>query len=239
MSELNHILIVEDEESIREPLASYLSDNDYRVKEAGNAEEARKLMSVYHFNLVILDIMMPGENGISLCRHIRETYNTPTIMLTAKTEEVDRIVGLEVGADDYVSKPFSPRELLARMHAVLRRVHEAPKVGIDSQNANYSFGDWVLKTAEQVLVDAEGINISLSTGEYNLLLAMVNRPNRVLSREQLLDLSQGRDAEHFDRSIDNMISRLRRKVELDPKKPKIIKTVWGGGYSFNSDVRQI
>jgi two-component system OmpR family response regulator len=239
MSESNQILIVEDEESIREPLAAYLSENGYRVREAGNAAEARKLMAVYHFNLIILDIMMPGEDGISLCRHIRETYNTPTIMLTAKTEEIDRIVGLEVGADDYVPKPFSPRELLARMHAVLRRSQEAPRVRSDAQNLNFSFGHWILNTAEQVLVDADGVNISLSTGEYNLLHAMVTRPNRVLSREQLLDLSQGRDAEHFDRSIDNMISRLRRKVEVDPKKPKVIKTVWGGGYSFNSDVREV
>ncbi len=239
MSESNHVLIVEDEESIREPLATYLSENSYRIREASDAAEARKLLAVYHFNLVILDIMMPGENGISLCRHVRETYNTPIIMLTAKSEEIDRIVGLEVGADDYVTKPFSPRELLARMHAVLRRAQEAPMVRSDAQNPNFSFGDWVLKTAEQVLVDTDGVNISLSTGEYNLLHAMVTRPHRVLSREQLLDLSQGRDADNFDRSIDNMISRLRRKVEADPKKPRVIKTVWGGGYSFNSDVREV
>ena len=234
-----HILIVEDEASIREPLVSYLSDNDLRIKESANAEEARKQLAAYTFDLIILDIMMPGEDGLSLCRYVRETSDTPIIMLTAKSEDIDRIIGLEVGADDYVSKPFNPRELLARIRAVLRRVRDAPLLKSVSGNPAYAFGDWVLKTGERLLVGVDGICVSLSTGEYDLLYAMVLRPHMVLSREQLLDLSRGRDADSFDRSVDNMISRLRRKIEADPKEPKLIKTIWGGGYSFAADVREI
>ena len=234
-----HILLVEDEKSIREPLSVYLADNGFRIKEAIDASAAREMMAAFQFHLVILDIMMPGEDGISLCRHIRETCNLPVIMLTAKSEDIDRIIGLEIGADDYVSKPFNPRELLARIRAVLRRTGEAPLVRSGAQNPAYAFGDWVLKTSERSLVGVDGVAVSLSSGEFDLLHAMVLRPHMVLSRDQLLDLSRGRDAESLDRSIDNMISRLRRKIEIDPKDPKIIKTIWGGGYSLIADVREL
>jgi len=234
-----NILIVEDEASIREPLAKYFENNHFRVKAAGSAAEARALLTAHAFDLVISDIMMPGEDGLSLCRHIRATSNLPVILLTARTEELDRILGLEVGADDYVLKPFSPRELLARVKAVVRRTNSLPPKQTSPETAAYSFGDWVLKTGERELVGADGLSVPLSSGEYTLLLTLVERPKLVLTRDQLLDLTQGREAGVFDRSIDNQISRLRRKIEEDPKAPKYIKTVWGGGYSFATEVRKL
>lgn len=233
------LLIVEDEASIREPLVSYFERNQFRVKDATSAAEARTLLAAHAFDLVISDIMMPGEDGLSLCRHIRSTSNTPVILLTAKSEELDRILGLEVGADDYVVKPFSPRELLARVKAVLRRANSLPARQSAPATTRYAFGDWVLKTGERELVGSDGVGVPLSSGEYTLLLALVERPKLVLTRDQLLDLTQGREASVFDRSIDNQISRLRRKIEADPKAPKYIKTVWGGGYTFAADVRRL
>lgn len=235
-----HILIVDDERDIRDPLAAYLSRNAMRVSRAEDAAAARQVLAAHAIDLVLLDIMMPGEDGLALTSFIRATTSTPVILLTARSEETDRIVGLEVGADDYVTKPFSPRELLARIKAVLRRtagnggapVHAPP-------GENYAFGPWVLKTGERELVGSDGVSVPLSTGEYNLLLALVTHPKRVLTRDQLLDLSQGREMAAFERSIDNHISRLRRKVEEDPRDPKLIKTVWGGGYTLAADVRQI
>lgn len=234
-----NILIVEDEASIREPLVKYFENNHFRVKAAANAAEARGLLTSHAFDLVISDIMMPGEDGLSLCRHIRATSNLPVILLTARTEELDRILGLEVGADDYVVKPFSPRELLARVKAVVRRTNSLPPKQTAPETAAYSFGDWVLKTGERELVGTDGLSVPLSSGEYTLLLTLVERPKMVLTRDQLLDLTQGRGAGVFDRSIDNQISRLRRKIEEDPKSPKYIKTVWGGGYSFATEVRKL
>ena len=233
------ILIVEDEASIREPLGKYFENNQFRVKAASNASEARALLNVHAFDLVISDIMMPGEDGLSLCRHIRSTSNLPVILLTARTEELDRILGLEVGADDYVVKPFSPRELLARVKAVVRRTNTLPPKQISPETPAYAFGDWVLKTGERELVGPDGLSVPLSSGEYTLLLVLVERPKLVLTRDQLLDLTQGREAGVFDRSIDNQISRLRRKIEEDPKTPRYIKTVWGGGYSFAVEVRKL
>lgn len=233
------ILIVEDEASIREPLVKYFENNQFRVKAASNAAEARALLNVHAFDLVISDIMMPGEDGLSLCRHIRSTSNLPVILLTARTEELDRILGLEVGADDYVVKPFSPRELLARVKAVVRRTNTLPPKQISPETPAYAFGDWVLKTGERELVGPDGLSVPLSSGEYALLLVLVERPKLVLTRDQLLDLTKGREAGVFDRSIDNQISRLRRKIEEDPKTPRYIKTVWGGGYSFAAEVRKL
>jgi DNA-binding response OmpR family regulator len=235
-----HILIVDDERDIRDPLASFLGKNGLRVTRADSAAAAREILSVHAIDLILLDIMMPGESGISLAGHIRATTRTPLILLTAKADEVDRIVGLEVGADDYVTKPFSPRELLARIRALLRRVND---VGIGTVHApdstGYGFGPWVLKTGERELIDAAGVSIALSTAEYNLLLAFVTHPKRVLTRDQLLDLTQGRELAAFERSIDNLISRVRRKIEADPGEPKLIKTVRGGGYTLATDVRRI
>ena len=224
MAELPHLLLVDDERSIREPLAQYLTKQGFRVTQVGDAEAARTRLGAYAIDLVVLDIMMPGEDGLSLCRHIRETSDIPVILLTARTEETDRIVGLEMGADDYVVKPFSPRELAARIKVVLRRLRGGGTRQHAPDASAYAFAGWVLKTGERTLVDREGVAVPLSTGEYNLLHALVTRPRQVLTRDQLLDLTQGREAAAFDRAIDNQVSRLRKKIEADPKSPQLIKT---------------
>ena len=237
-----HILLVDDERDIRDPLAAYLSRNGLRVSKAENAAAARQLLSAYAIDLVLLDIMMPGEDGLALTGYLRATGTVPVILLTAKAEETDRIVGLEIGADDYVTKPFSPRELLARIKAVLRRAGDGGGGGgrVHAPDTDtYAFGPWVLRSGERELVDRDGVAIPLSTGEYNLLHALVTRPRRVLSRDQLLDLTQGRELAAFERSIDNHISRLRKKIEEDPSDPKLIKTVWGGGYTLAAEVRKL
>jgi two-component system OmpR family response regulator len=233
-----HILLVDDERDIRDPLASYLGKNGLRVTKAEDAVAARQVLAAHAIDLVLLDIMMPGEDGLSLAGYLRATTDIPVILVTAKTEQTDRIVGLELGADDYVTKPFDPRELLARIKAVLRRARDPARVRAPDAEA-YAFGSWVLKTGERELVGADGVAVPLSTGEYNLLLAFVTHPKRVLTRDQLLDLSQGRELAAFERSIDNHISRLRKKIEEDSAQPKLIKTVWGGGYTLTADVRKI
>jgi two-component system OmpR family response regulator len=234
-----HILLVEDERSIREPLATYLQRNGFRITQAADAGLARERLHGYAIDLVILDVMMPGEDGLSLCRHIRETSDLPVILLTAMAEETDRIVGLEMGADDYVVKPFSPRELATRVTVVLRRLTAGGARQHAPESGSYAFAGWVLKTGERALVDREGVSVPLSTGEFNLMLAFATHPHQVLSRDQLLDLAYGREAHAFDRAIDNHISRLRRKIEADPKNPGLIKTVWGGGYTLASDVTRL
>jgi two-component system OmpR family response regulator len=234
-----HILLVDDERSIRDPLAQYLSRQGLRVSKAENGEAARALLAAYAIDLVLLDIMMPGEDGLALCGWVRATSDVPVILLTAKAEETERIVGLEIGADDYVVKPFSPRELLARIKVVLRRAGDRSARIRPPEADAYAFGRWVLRTGERELVDSEGVAVPLSTGEYNLLLALVTHARRVLSRDQLLDLAQGRELAPFERSVDNTISRLRRKVEADPKVPALIKTVWGGGYMLAADARRL
>lgn len=233
-----HILLVDDERDIRDPLAAYLGKNGLRVTRAENAAVARQILSAHAIDLVLLDIMMPGEDGLSLAGFIRATSKVPVILVTAKSEDTDRIVGLELGADDYVTKPFNPRELLARIKAVLRRASDGGPVHAPDAEG-YAFGSWVLKTGERELVGADGVARPLSTGEYNLLLAFVTHPKRVLSRDQLLDLSQGRELAAFERSIDNHISRLRKKIEADPAHPELIKTVWGGGYTLACEVRRL
>lgn len=238
-SDTPRILLIDDEPSIREPLSEYLEAQGFAVTDAANAAEARSVLRAQSVDLVVSDIMMPGEDGLSLCRHIRESSDTPVILLTARGEETDRIVGLEMGADDYVVKPFSPRELAARIKVVLRRLQaggirqHAPDAG------SFAFAGWVLKTGERALVDREGVSVPLSTGEYSLLHALVTRPRAVLTRDQLLDLTQGREAAAFDRAIDNQVSRLRKKIEPDPRNPAIIKTVWGGGYTLAAEVTRL
>ncbi len=225
-----HVLIVEDTRDIREPLGRYLREHGYRATTAQDSLAARKVMKGAAIDLIVLDIMMPGEDGLSLCRSIRETSQIPVILLTARGEEVDRIIGLEMGADDYISKPFSPRELIARISAVLRRTQALPPRQKPPEAARIKFGDWLLDTGQRELVGSDGMAIALSSGEFSLLQALLERPKIALSRNQLLDLTKGRDAELFDRSIDNHVSRLRKKIEPDPKNPRYIKTVWGGGY---------
>lgn len=233
-----HILVVDDHKDIRDLLARYLDKNGMRATTAADSAHARRVLKAAGIDLVVLDIMMPGEDGLALCRHLRETTEVPVILLTAMAEETDRVVGLEVGADDYLTKPFNPRELLARIKAVLRRAHSLPP-GRDAPGAGQvTFDRWRLDLDRRELVDNEGVVTPLSTGEYRLLAVLVEHTGRVLSRDQLLDLTQGRGAAAFDRSVDNQVSRLRRKIESDPRNPNLIKTVWGGGYSFTASVQR-
>ncbi len=238
MNDAPHILVVDDHTDIRELLARFLSKHGYRVSVARDAQEARGLLRDGAFSLIVLDVMMPGEDGLSLCRHLRETKDVPIILLTAMAEETDRIVGLEMGADDYLVKPFNPRELLARIRAVLRRSNALPPGQVQSDGQRYTFGGWVLDSSTRDLVNGDGNPVALSTGEFNMLVAFLERPNIVLNRDQLLDLTRGRAARLFDRSVDNQISRLRRKIEEDPRKPKLIQTVWGGGYKLACQVER-
>ncbi len=233
---LPHILVVDDARDIREPLARYLRENCYRATASDGAAAARRALKTAGIDLVILDIMMPGEDGLSLCRYIRESSGIPVIMLTARGEELDRIVGLEIGADDYLGKPFNPRELLARISAVLRRTNTLPPRVRGPAVERYRFGDWTFNASQREITGQDGVAVPLSSGEFKLLMALLERPKIALSREQLLDLTKGHDSDVFDRSIDNQVSRLRRKIEHDPKNPRHIKTVWGGGYMLTTDV---
>lgn len=233
-----HLLLVDDEASIRDPLSKYLERQGFRVTDAADAATARSTLLSYDIDLVLLDIMMPGEDGLSLCRHISATDGPPVILLTAKSEETDRIIGLEIGADDYVVKPFSPRELVARVKVVLRRVSSGtPKP--ERMGESYHFAGWTLNTAEQSLHDPEGVLVPLSSGEHRMLEVLVARAGQVLTRDQLLDLTRGREGGPFDRAIDNQVSRLRRKIEVDAKDPQHIKTIWGGGYRFSTEVKRV
>ncbi len=226
-----HILIVDDNREIRELLAKYLAKNGMRTTVAANAADARKALRDKGVDLVVLDIMMPGEDGLSLCRHIRESVDKPVIFLSAMAEETDRIVGLEIGADDYLTKPFNPRELLARIKAVSRRANSLPQGEAALEDATkLQFDRWLFDPEKREVSEIGGGAVSLSTGEFRLLAVLLNHPGMVMSRDRLLDLTRGRDAAPFDRSMDNQVSRLRKKLERDPKNPEIIKTVWGGGY---------
>jgi two-component system OmpR family response regulator len=230
-----HVLVVDDHRDIRDLLSQFLSQYGLRVTTAAGGGEMKQALRTASIDLVVLDIMMPGEDGLSLCRHLRSTSQTPVILLTAVAEETDRIIGLEMGADDYLTKPFSPRELLARIKAVLRRTQSLPAQHPVSDE-KIAFAHWVLDVARRELSSSDGVGVALSSAEFSLLTTFVNHPHRVLSRDQLLDLTRGREAVALDRSIDNQVSRLRRKIELDPSNPVLIKTVWGGGYLFTSDV---
>ncbi len=230
-----HILIVDDHREIRDLVSRALSRDGFRISTAADGQAMRRIMGDNRIDLILLDLMLPGEDGLSLCRALRAESNVPIIMLTAKGEEVDRVIGLEMGADDYLPKPFGSRELIARIKAVLRRSQEK-KGTSDQRPKSYHFDRWGLDTGSRALLRGDGVTVPLSTGEYDLLLALVERPQRVLNRDQLLDLARGRAAAGLDRSIDTQISRLRKKLELDPSDPKIIKTVWGGGYMFTPAV---
>lgn len=238
MSSEPHILIVDDHRDIREPLARYLQRHGYRTTLAENAARARKAMEAAAIDLVVLDVMMPGEDGLSLLRDIRQNSEIPVIMLTAVTESADRILGLELGADDYVNKPFEPRELVARIKAVLRRSDNRNDTSSLEDADLIRFDRWRLKPLQRELIDEQDVSIPLGTAEYRLLAVFLDHPRRVLSRDQLLDLASGRSAQPFDRSIDNRVSRLRRKLERDPKTPELITTVWGGGYMFTAGVER-
>jgi two-component system OmpR family response regulator len=233
-----HLLVVDDHREIRDSLNAYLSKHGYRVSIAYSAVTARKILTTSAIDLVVLDIMMPGEDGLALCRSLRETAGLPIILLTAMVEDTDRVVGLEMGADDYVTKPFNPRELLARIKAVLRRTHALPPQRQPLASDTVHFDHWTLDVRRRELIGEDAVAVPLSTAEFLLLSAFLNHPHMVLSRDQLLDLTRGREADVFDRSIDNQVSRLRKKIETDPKRPILIKTHWGGGYSFTAEVER-
>ena len=237
-SDAPRILLIDDEPSIREPLTEYLTAQGFAVTDAANAAEARSVLRAKSIDLVVSDIMMPGEDGLSLTRHLRETSSIPVILLTARAEDTERIIGLEIGADDYVVKPFNPRELVARIRTVLRRTQAGGRT-LDPGGTAFAFGPWVLREVERVLVDEAGEEVALSSGEYHLLHALVRHPRQVMSRDRLLDLVRGREADIFDRAIDNLISRLRKKIEADPAHPQLVKTVWGGGYTLACYVKRL
>lgn len=227
-----HILIVDDNAEIRELLERFLNDHGYRATTAANGNEMKKQLVDSGVDLIVLDLMMPGEDGLTLCRNLRAESDIPVIMLTAMGEETDRIIGLEMGADDYLAKPFNPRELLARIRAILRRSENARERAPREAPEQLRFLGWTLLPKSRELINPEQTLIPLSSAEFALLMTFVTRPGRVLSRDQLLDLARGRETQAFDRSIDTLVSRLRRKLGDQPRKPKIIKTVHGGGYLF-------
>ena len=235
-----HILVVDDDREIRDLLGKFLEKHTLRVTTARDGREARHAWLNGHFQLVVLDHMLPGESGLDLARWLRSQSNVPIVMLTAMGEETDRIIGLELGADDYVPKPFNPRELLARIRAVLRRAGDAADRRIDSAGAqSLRFAGWVLEPARRRLLNPDGVEVPLTGGEYDLLIALAERPNRVLTRDMLLDLLRGRQAGPFDRAIDVAVSRLRRKLEDDGRHAQIIKTVRGGGYVLATTVERV
>lgn len=239
MDSAPHIAIVDDHRDIRDLVGKYLTQHGYRTSLADSAAALRRQLERGAApDLVVLDVMMPGEDGLSLCRFLRGTTDLPVILLTAMAEETDRIVGLEIGADDYVTKPFSPRELLARIKAVLRRVQSLPPQKGHIAAKTVRFDRWRLDVGRRELMAEDDVAVPLSTAEFRLLCAFLDHPGIVLSRDQLLDLTAGRSADPFDRSIDNQVSRLRKKVEADPKVPALIKTHWGGGYSLTAEVER-
>lgn len=233
-----HILVIDDDRDIRDPLAKYLGKHGFRTSVAASGKEMDDLLSTTTIDLIVLDIMMPDEDGLSICRRLQETCQIPVILLTALTEDTDRIVGLELGADDYMTKPFNPRELLARIKAVLRRSQMLPQRQKHSSGL-VRFGKWRFDFALKEIVGPDDVAIRLSSGEHILLVSLIEHAGTTLSRDQLLDLTKGREAQLFDRSIDNQVSRLRRKIENDPKNPQIIRTQWGGGYIFVSELEWV
>jgi two-component system OmpR family response regulator len=234
MESTPHVAIVDDHKDIRELVSRYLAQHGFRVSAAENGTALHRLLERSAPDLVVLDIMMPGQDGLSICQQLRATTDLPIILLTALAEDTDRIIGLEMGADDYLTKPFNPRELLARVKAVLRRAHSLPPRRGRARPKSVQFDRWTLDMSRRELLGEDAVAVPLSTAEFRLLCAFLDHPAMVLSRDQLLDLTAGRAADAFDRSIDNQVSRLRRKIEVDPKNPELIKTHWGGGYSFEA-----
>jgi DNA-binding response OmpR family regulator len=235
MDALDHILIVDDDHEIRSLLAAYLQKNGFKVTAVANGRQMRAALDGAGVDLIVLDLMLPGENGLTLCRDLRtgESKAVPILMLTARGEETDRVVGLEMGADDYLVKPFAARELLARICAVLRRTRMLPpNLRVTEAARLLAFGEWRLDTTARHLLDVHGTMVSLSGAEYRLLRVFLDHPQRVLNRDQLLNLTQGRDAETFDRSIDLLVSRLRQRLQDDAREPRYIKTVRSEGYLF-------
>ncbi|MGZ8915383.1 MAG: response regulator [Methylobacter sp.] len=235
MADIN-ILVVDDDTELRHLLGDYLRKNGYQVTLAADGKDMRKSLDNGKIDLIVLDLMLPGDDGLVLCRNLRVSSNIPVIILTARGDETDRIIGLEMGADDYLSKPFNPRELLARIKSVLRRAQALPD-NVSAKEGRYlCFAGWRLDTITRNLLAQDGLVVTLSGAEYRLLKIFLEHPNRILTRDQLLELMQGRDAEPFDRSVDVQISRLRLRLRDDAKEPAIIKTVRGVGYLLATQV---
>lgn len=232
------ILVVDDDPDICQLVSQFLQPHGFAVTTAADGKAMRQTMADNVFDLVILDLMLPDEDGLSLCRELRAASRVPIIFLTAVSGETDRIVGLEMGADDYLGKPFSSRELLARVRAVLRRAENPPTQSAELHDRGrlLAFSGWVLDTSRRQLRSPEGVLVELSGGEYELLYVFLKHPRVVLNRDQLLEETRGRMAGPFDRTIDVQVGRLRRKIETDPKTPELIKTVRGGGYVLATDV---
>lgn len=239
MSHSPHILVVDDHRQIRESVTRFLEKNGMRATAAKDAVEMDARLASGHYDLLVLDVMMPGEDGLSVCRRLSGQRKLPIIMLTALGKETDRIVGLELGADDYLPKPFNPRELLARIKAVLRRSSSAENYAGELAGKRVRFAGMTLDTDGQAIETSGGERLPLTTADFRLLTVLIERPRKVLSRDELLDLTSGRAAGPMDRTIDNQISRLRRKIEPDPLRPRIITTVRNGGYCLATDVEVI
>ncbi len=233
-----HILIVDDDRDIRQPLAKYLARNGFRCSLAAESREMDQKLAAGSVDLIVLDVMLPGEDGLSICRRLQQNARIPIILLTALSEETDRIVGLELGADDYLAKPFNPRELLARIKSVLRRSQMLPPRQMRTRGLA-AFDRWRFDLAQKEIVGPDGVAVRLSSGEHLLLVSLIEHAGVTLSRDQLLDLTRGRDTQLFDRSVDIQVSRLRRKLEKDPKNPRIILTEWGGGYQFAASLNWV
>ena len=236
------ILVVDDDPEIRQLIKQYLEQHDYQVETACDGIQMQRVLNKVKIDCVVLDIMLPGEDGLALCRQLRQKSEVFIIMLSASGEEADRIIGLEVGADDYLAKPFSPRELLARIKAMTRRftghLAEQRRQRHVVSLPDIQFLNWTLDRNRRRLIDPEGVTVPLSASEYELLLAFLENPKHVLSRDQLLDMTRGRESSPFDRTIDVQVARLRKKIEVDAKNPTIILTVRGGGYQFNAEVKE-
>ncbi|TCH99915.1 response regulator [Roseococcus sp. SYP-B2431] len=235
-----HILVLDDDREIRELLGRFLEKQGLRVTLARDAREARRVWPLARYSLVVLDLMLPGESGLDVARWLRSQSNVPIVMLTAMGEETDRIVGLELGADDYMAKPFNPRELLARIRAVLRRAQGGGDANGHGEEAGgtLTFAGWILEASRRRLLNPQGAEVPLTGGEYELLTTLLERPNRVLTRDMLMDLLHNRQPGPFDRAIDVAVSRLRRKLEDDGRNPSVIKTVRGGGYVLSANVER-
>ncbi|MGA7985875.1 MAG: response regulator [Burkholderiales bacterium] len=237
MERQDHALVVDDDAEIRGLLAEYLARQGFKVSLARDGREMRRMIDESRPDIVVLDVMLPGEDGLALCRDLRARSNLPVIMLTARGDELDRIIGIEMGADDYLPKPFNPRELLARMNSILRRSRALP--ASRGEGKRLRFAGWTLDTSARHLIGPDGVVVALSGTEFRLLSVFVEHPNRVLDRNQLMDLTLGREATPLDRSIDVQVSRLRQRLRDDAREPRIIKTVRNGGYVLAASVERL
>jgi len=240
-ADLPHVLVVDDEPRIRTLLRRYLTEEGFRVSEAADGSGARAVLAAGPVQVVLLDLVMPGEDGLSVALQIRQNHTVPIIMLTGKGDLIDRVVGLEAGADDYITKPFELREVLARIRAVIRRAAPGPAPAAEPPPAGevLTFDGWRLDLVKRELRDPGESEITLTAGEFDLLRVFASHPNRVLSRDQLIDLIKGRDWAAYDRAIDTQVGRLRKKIEADLANPALIKTVRGGGYVFAAAVKRV